>query len=171
MNKELSIPSSPTSGSEAQTFLERNGDDTENGTFRTFRNPCSQGCLSEVTDVSPPHRRSLWEKGRQRGAGERGAGVGAPPGRVCVVPAPPPAMATPPSPSSPGTFPGMRRVHRRGEPEAGLHVKTENGEGAPHQTIPPGSLSSSLSSSPGCFNVGGAVPGPWGLSPGSSVCC
>lgn len=68
--------------------------------------------------------------------------MGAPPGRVCVVPAPPPAMATLPSPSSPGTFPGMRRVHRRGEPEAGLHIKTENGEGAPHQTIPPGSLSS-----------------------------
>lgn len=83
MNKELSIPSSPTSGSEAQTFLERNGDDMENGTFRTFRNPCSQGCLSEVTDVSPAPRRSPWEKGRQRGAGERGAGVGAPPGRVC----------------------------------------------------------------------------------------
>lgn len=120
---------------------------------------------------APPPQRSPWEKGRQRGAGERGAGVGAPPGRVCVVPAPPPAMATLPSPSSPGTFPGMRRVHRRGEPEAGLHIKTENGEGAPHQTIPPGSLSSSLSSSPGCFNVGGAVPGPWGLSPGSSVCC
>lgn len=69
MNKELSIPSSPTSGSEAQTFLERNGDDTENGTFRTFRNPCSQGCLSEVTDVSPPPPGGV--PGRRGDRGER----------------------------------------------------------------------------------------------------
>lgn len=137
MNKELSIPSSPTSGSEAQTFLESNGDDMENGTFRTFRNPCSQGCLSEVTDVSPPPRGVPGRRGDRGGRENEGAAWG-PRRAVCaVVPAPPPAMATLPSPSSPGTFPGMRRVHHRGEPEAGLHIKTENREGAPHQTMPP----------------------------------
>lgn len=83
MNKELSIPSSPTSGSEAQTFLERNGDDTENGTFRTFRNPCSQGCLSEVTDVSPPPPEESLGEGETEGSGRTRGRRGGPAG-PCV---------------------------------------------------------------------------------------